>query len=313
MPLKYTQSQLSISHLKMIYTIDQCDTVKQAAEALFITQPALSNRIREAERRLNTQLFVRRGRNIAMSHAGLRLLRSAKRILEELAQVEYDISRLSGGVEQVVRVGLPHYASFKWLPSVLDYFDREMPELELEISADSAQRPLQALYNGDIDIALISTSREQLKLDNKSFESTPILQDELLACLSSRHPLAKRAFLQAEDFSRETYITNTTVPEKDREYELFFEPARVLPQRVLQVGFTDAIIELVTVNMGLTILSKWLIQPYLQHKSLRTARLGKNGLNIYWHLVYPKENSTTDIAKVLAKVLREQVTLLEPK
>ena len=125
--MDYSKSQLSISHLKMICQLEKFDTVREAAQALFITQPALTNRIREAERRLNTQLFYRRGRRIFMTNAGQRLLVSAKKILEELARAEHDISRLSDGVEQVIRVSLPHYASFTWLPNLITGFSRATP------------------------------------------------------------------------------------------------------------------------------------------------------------------------------------------
>ncbi|NQY34256.1 MAG: LysR family transcriptional regulator [Alteromonadaceae bacterium] len=301
-----TRSQLNINHLKMIFTIANSETVKDAAESLFITQPALTNRIREAERRLNTNLFVRRGRKLIISSAGKRLLHSAKKILDELGRAEYDIARLSDGVEQVLRIGLPHYASFKWLPAVVNYFHQELPEIELEITAEAATQPLSALYNGDIDIAMISSARQKLVLDDNAYDSIFLLEDELLACLSKNHKKANRRFLLAEDFSDETYITNSTIPEKDREYDLFFKPEKILPRKVLQVGFNEAIIELVKVNIGLTIMSKRLIEPYLRDNDIHTAKLGKRGLKIYWHLVYLKQNQIAKPAKILTDILKQQ-------
>ena len=301
-----TKSQLNINHLKMICTIAKSDTVKDAAETLFITQPALTNRIREAERRLNTNLFVRRGRKLIISTAGKRLLHSAKKILDELGRAEYDIARLSDGIEQVLRIGLPHYASFKWLPAVVSYFHKEHPKIELEITAENSTQPLNALFNGDIDIAMISSAQKELELDDNAYESIFLLQDELLACLSTNHQKADRSFLLAEDFSDETYITNSTIPEKDREYDLFFKPEKVLPRKVLQVGFNEAIIELVKVNMGITIMSKRLIDPYLKNNNIQTVKLGKMGLKIYWHLVYLKQNQIAKPAKILTDILKEQ-------
>lgn len=299
-----SKSQLNINHLKMICSIAKSETVKDAAESLFITQPALTNRIREAERRLNTHLFVRRGRKLIISNAGKRLLHSAQKILDELGRAEYDIARLSDGVEQVLRIGLPHYASFKWLPAVVSYFHQELDKIELEITA--ATQPLNALFNGDVDIAMVSSGQQKLALDDNAYESIFLLQDELLACLSKNHKKADSSYLLTEDFSDETYITNSTVPEKDREYELFFKPENILPRKVLQVGFNEAIIELVKVNMGLTIISKRLIEPYLKNNDIHTAKLGKSGLKIYWHLVYLKQNQIVKPAKVLADILKQQ-------
>ena len=296
-------SLLNISHLKMICTIYDSDTVKEAAERLFITQPALTNRIREAERRLQTKLFVRRGRKLIITTAGKRLLHSAQKILEELARAEYDIARLSDGVEQVLRIGLPHYASFKWLPSVVNYFSQQHPNIELEITADAAKQPLQALYNGDIDIAMLSSADRDLKLDGKDFQSEFLLKDELIACLSRQHNKAKKSYLSPEDFSDETYITNSVVPEKDREYELFFKPNQVVPKKVLQVGFNEAIMELVKVNMGVTIFSKQLASPFLADSTLTSAPLTDSGLPVYWHLVFVSQENIAKPAMQFKQLL----------
>ena len=303
--MELPHSQLNISHLKMICTIDNCETVKDAAEQLFITQPALTNRIREAERRLKTKLFVRRGRKLIITTAGKRLLHSAQKILEELARAEYDIARLSDGIEQVLRIGLPHYASFKWLPSVVSFFDESHPNIELEITADAAKQPLYALYNGEIDIAMISSASKDLKLEGKDYASAFLLEDELIACLARQHPSSQKQFLCPEDFEQQTYITNSAVPEKDREYELFFKPNQVAPKKVLQVGFNEAIMELVKVNMGLTIFSRQLAQPFLQDEALTSVRLGETGLPVYWHLVYLKEANIIEPAESLGSLLRQ--------
>ncbi|MCL1038467.1 LysR family transcriptional regulator [Shewanella submarina] len=295
--------QLNINHLKMICTIAKSETVKEAAESLFITQPALSNRIREAERRLDTVLFVRRGRKLIISNAGKRLLHSAQKILDELGRAEYDIARLSDGIEQVLRLGLPQYASFKWLPAVTRYFASDLPHIELEITA--ASQPLNALFNGDVDIAMISSAQKSLSLDDNLYESSFLLQDELMACLSQDHEKANRQYLLAEDFSDETYITNSIIPEKDREYELFFQPENILPRKVLQVGFNEAIIELVKVNYGITIMSKHLMSPYLESGAIMAVPLGEKGLNIYWHLVYLKQSKIARPAKQLSAILQQ--------
>ena len=299
------QSRLNISHLKMICTLVESNTVKEAADKLFITQPALTNRIREAERRLNINLFARRRRKLVITTAGKRLLQSAKIILEELERAEYDIARLSDGIDQVLRIGLPHYASFKWLPDVVSYFHKELSNIELEITAEASTSPLDSLYKGDVDIALISSKDKRLDIQKNDYDTVFILQDELRACLSTQHKKAQQPFMSAEDFSNETYITNSTLPEKDREYELLFKPHHVLPYKVVQVGFNEAIAELVKVNMGVTIMSQQLIVPYLTEGEIKTMPIGEHGLKIYWHLVYLKASNVAKPAKILTTILKK--------
>lgn len=300
-----SKSQLSISHLKMICQLERCETVKEAAETLFITQPALTNRIREAERRLNAKLFVRRGRKLIMSNAGKRLLHSAKKILEELGRAEYDIARFTDGIEQVLRLGLPHYASFEWLPNTVQFFAEQLPQIELEITAEAAIQPLSALYAGDIDMAMISSASRELSIDDVTYQSVFIVEDELMACLSKKHKHAHKGFVCAEDFADEVYVTNSTVPEKDREYELFFKPENVLPRKVLQVGFNDAIVELVKANVAVSIFSKRQTTKLINHDQINAIKLGENGLKIYWHLVYLKQKKIEQPALRFVELLKK--------
>lgn len=306
-----SRSQLSISHLKMICQLEKHETVKEAAQALFITQPALTNRIREAERRLNTQLFYRRGRRIFMTNAGQRLLVSAKKILKELAIAEHDIARLTDGVEQVLRVGVPHYASFSWLPGVLKGFNQTLPNIEVEITSQSSIRPLAALAEHEVDMAILSTGKPQFDVDRQQFTTVAIVEDELVACVSKHNKDANKAFLVAEDFADQTYVTNSTVPEKDREFELFFQPAAILPKKVLQVGFNDAILTLVKENLGLSIFSKRQLSSFLsQSKADDVVQipLGEQGLKVYWHLVYSNHINIEQPANLFANLLTSQLT-----
>lgn len=289
----------------MICTINDCDTVKEAAERLDITQPALSNRIREAERRLDAKLFVRRGRRLIITTAGKRLLQSARKILEELARAEQDIDRISVGIEQVIRIGIPHYASFHWLPTVIEYFAKHFPNVELEIVSNAAQQPVNALYQGEVDVALISSSKTQYDTDSADFDADYLHSDELVAWVNNLHEFTKKSHLIAKDFVDQTYITNAAIPEKDREYELFFKPNNVVPKRIMQVGFNEAILELLNMNLGVSIFSKRLIEQHASSKNLVPIKLGETGVHIHWHLVHVKKSEMTDVVTNLVTLLTE--------
>jgi len=131
-----------------------------------------------------------------------------------------------------------------------------------------------------------------------------LLEDELIACLSKQHNKAQKSFLNAEDFSEETYITNSVVPEKDREYELFFKPNQVVPKKVLQVGFNEAIMELVKVNMGVTIFSKQLASPFLADSKIVAIPLTEKSLPVYWHLVFLKQDNIAEPAMQFKELLK---------
>lgn len=297
-------ASLDIKHLKMIYTIANSSSVKAAADALFITQPALSNRIKEAERRLGCQLFVRRGRKLVITQTGKRLLLSASRIIEELERAEYDISRLSKGVEHTLRLSLSPYTSCKWLPGCIDHFALQFPHVELEVSSPTNLDIIQALKLGDVDVAITTKPMPSNRLDEQLFSSTRLFRDEMLALVPTGHPFTNREFLTAADFKEETYITNSTVPERGREYDLLFKPEGVTPQKVHQVAFIDAILEMVQANMGVTIMNRWALDAYSQGFEFTAIALTDTRLFFDWYAIAARDSILQEPVQQLVEFIQ---------
>lgn len=283
-------SRLTVKHLEMINAIDAAETLTRAADLLSISQPALSSRLNDAEEILGTALFLRRGRRLRLSPAGELLLRSAKTILTDLANVERELQNLPGQTGQRLRIALPQYASFSWLPAAVKSFEGRFPSVELQIVSEASVRPRHALTRGDVDIALVSSPARSLQVDRSRFQSRLLIRDEFLALLPEGHSKARKPFLVADDFIDETYITNSAVPERNREYELFFQPNSVYPERVVQVGFTGAILKLVAAGIGSTIITRWILESDIELPGVISKPLTRRGLFVNWFAVFPRKS-----------------------
>ena len=280
--------KLEILHLRMLKTIVDTGSVTEAARQLGVTQSALSHRIRDAERRLDTALFERKNRKLTLTDAGRRLLFSAEIILNELENVEYQISISSSKNFESVRIGMKAYGSYHWLPRVINGFRESNPNIEIELIADVYNDPIQALQDNTIDLAIVSYPST-----NDDFESINLFQDEMVAVLPIAHPKVALDYLEVEDFSTETYIAYETVPEKGREYDLFFSHSQTRIKKIIRIGRTDAIIEMVSAGLGLTILTHWILAPYLGNRPIITKPLTKDRLYVDWYAVIHKGTSST--------------------
>lgn len=296
-------SRLTIKHLQMIHAIETARTLTRAADLLSISQPALSSRLHDAEEILGTRLFFRRGRRLTLSPAGQLLLRSARRILAELSSVENELMNLPDQAGQALRIGMPQYASYSWLPDAVRVFDEQFPTVELEIVSEAAGRPLQALSRDEVDIALVSNPTDNIQLDRGRYQSRRLIRDEFVALLPADHAMAGKRFLVAGDFIDETYITNSAVPERNREYELFFQPNSIYPERVVQVGFTGPILELVAAGIGTTIITRWILESDERLTGVVSLPLTESGLFVNWFAVFPQNLEVKAQAMTLCDVI----------
>ncbi|WP_260843115.1 LysR family transcriptional regulator [Sedimenticola selenatireducens] len=292
--------KLSIRHLQMIKQIAECGSVTEAANGLGVTQSALSHRIRETERLLGTVIFYRKNKLLTLTNAGKRLLHSAEIILGEVTRVEYDISKLSQGIESIVRLGTDVYGSYHWLPQFLGEFNRSHPEIGTEIIADVSLDPLAALRRGDIDLAIMPSM-----IPAELFQTSRLFRDELLAILPHAHAKAGQAWLEPEAFASENYITHHTNPEKGLVYEQLFSCYNVLPRQVMRMGIMEVIIEFVQHGFGVSILPSFTICKHLESKRISTMRVTEQGLFVDWHTVMrrhePDDSPTTIFSRALSE------------
>jgi len=302
------KSRLTIKHLQMIYAVDSAATLTIAANLLNISQPALSSRLQDAEAILGTRLFQRRGRRLLLSAPGQRLLRSARKVLEELATVENELMNLPSLAGQGFRIGMPQYASYAWLPAAIKSFEKRFPSIELEIVSEAAVHPRHALSHDLVDIALVSSPAPGVQVDKSRFQSRRLIRDEFVALLPAGHPKADKPFLVAEDFVDETYITNSAVPERNREYELFFLPNAIYPERVVQVGFTGAILELVAAGIGTAIVTRWILESDDRYVGVVTKPLTKSGLFVDWFAIFSRRSEIKAQALALCDVIADSGT-----
>ena len=267
---------LEVRHLRLVTAIAGAGGVTRAAARLHLTQSALSHQLAGLEERLGTRLFLRVGRRMVLTPAGQRLVDSAGRLLEGIEAAEREVRRLGAGGAGVLRLATECYTCYHWVPPLLRQFARKWPAVELRIIAEATRAPLEALREGRLDLAVVSTP-----VRDRRFTVQPLFADELVAVMAPTHPLAGRPWLRAADFADENLILYTT-PEESTAFQKLLVPAGVVPRRVSEIQLTEAIVEMVKAGLGISVLARWSVAPELAAGTLRAVRLGRSGLLRKW-------------------------------
>jgi len=286
-------------HLRMLQAMARTGSVTRAAAMLGLTQSALSHQIREAERRLGLDLFIQRDKRMQMTPIAVALSEEAGRILTQLERLEQQIARDRGVMRHIVRIGCGAYSGYRWLPRFLKVFQQHAPDIDIEVVADATQRPLQALQDRDIDVAVTSGNP-----DKSTTRSLRLFRDELVLIMAPSHPLAGKSVIVAQDLSDQVYISYSAVAEKGHEYERFIKPAQVSYRSMLRVELTEAIVELVIGGFGISILSRWAVNHYLQSGALASARVTRKGLHVDWYAATRKSEPDDGGAWRMATALK---------
>lgn len=293
------QPKLEIRHLRMLQAMAATGSVTRAAAMLNLTQSALSHQIREAGRRLGVELFVKGHRQMQMTPAAMVLNEEAGRILAQLERAEAAVENRGEGIRHVVRIGCGAYSAYRWLPRFMRAFQESEPDIDVEVVADATQRPLNALIDRSIDIAVTSGIPQK-----SATRSLKLFRDELILITAPDHPLAGKPFVVAQDMADQVNISYSDIAEKGHEYDSFLKPAQVSYRKMVKVELTEAIVELVAAGFGVSILSRWAVSQYLRRGVLAAARVSHDGLWVDWHAVTRKSEGDAAPAWRMARALQ---------
>jgi LysR family transcriptional regulator, regulator for metE and metH len=269
--------RLEIRHLKLLAAVAEEGSVTEAGRRLHVTQSALSHQLRDAEEKLGASLFLRLGKKMVLTPAGEKLLESARKVLDELQSVEAQVEGLDGGTRGVVRVSTECYTCYHWLPPVLKKFHAKFPQVEVDIVLEATARPIAALLEGKLDVAVVSCPPR-----NKTLRFTPACEDEMLIVMGPQHRLAASDHIQPRDLAGETVLC---YPPKEESTLLLkvLRPAKIVPERIVAIPLTESMIDMASAGLGVALLARWAIGSYLQAGRVVARPLTKSGFRRRWY------------------------------
>ncbi|MDF2693438.1 MAG: Transcriptional activator MetR [Labilithrix sp.] len=272
---------LETRHMRLVVALVDEGTTARAATRLHLTQSAVSHQLGELERRLGFPLFVREKRRLTLTPTGTELVAASRRLLTELARTEATLRARAGRTRAQVRISTECYTCYHWLPAALAAFQRENGDVDVRIALDVTRRPVAALLEGDLDVAISS------RMPSGRLEGVKLFGDELVCAMAPSHPLAKRAFVTLEDFAA-TDLFTYDVPRDEVAWMQEKTLARALPRTITRVPLTEAIVELVRAGLGISVLARWAIEPHVRKGRLVVRPLTKRGIRRTWRALHAK-------------------------
>ncbi len=170
-------------------------TISAAAEALHVAQPSLSRQMKELEKELGADLFVRGNRRITLTAEGVVLRRRAEEMVRLLQMTEEEISRIKNHVSGPVRIGAGESRSFHYLSRTAANLAAQHPDIRFHITSGDTQDLMNELADSLIDFAVIFTD-----VDHSLYESIPLPAEDSFAVLMKKDsPLAEKEEIRISD------------------------------------------------------------------------------------------------------------------
>ncbi len=300
------EMHIEFRHLRTIKAIHECGGLARAADQLNITQSALSHQIKGLEDQAGVELFLRRSKPMKLSAAGLRLLRLAEQILPQVEAAQNEFSSLRDGRTGRMHIAIECHACFEWLFPVLESFRKSWGDVDVDIRPGLAFDALPALQKEEVDL-VVSSDPEDLP----GVEFVELFDYNAVFVAASTHPLAKKGFVEAEDFRGQTLITYPVERTRLDVFSQLLIPARVEPATIRQVELTAVILLLVASNRGISVLPDWVVREVKYNSDYVTRPLTKEGITRRLYAAVRSEDLEKPFVQELVKLAREEARKLQ--
>lgn len=189
---------MDLNNLRTFIVVAETGSFSQAAERLYLTQPAISKRIAGLEQQLNRRLFDRLGREITLTEAGRALLPRAYRLLDVLDDTERALNNLDGEVGGKLSLATSHHIGLHRLPPLLRRFTQKFPKVALDIRFLDSEVAYEEVLHGRAELAVITLAPKTLA----PIRAIEIWDDPLEFVAAPEHPLARLPGICLEDIAR---------------------------------------------------------------------------------------------------------------
>ncbi|APZ43910.1 LysR family transcriptional regulator [Acidihalobacter ferrooxydans] len=240
--------------LQVFYTVARLLSFTKAADALHMTQPAVTFQIRQLEDHFNTRLFDRTHNRVSLTEAGQVAYQFGERIFELYAEMENAIKELTGDVSGALTVGASTTIAEYMLPSLLGTFKANHPDVNLRLKVSNTEGIVSMVENNVIDLGVV-----EAPVANKNLLVEVCQDDEMVLVVPADHPLAQRQSVAAKDLAAYAFICReegSGTREVVTEYLRGQGIDRNEMNECLELGSSESIKGAVEAGMGLSILSR---------------------------------------------------------
>ncbi|HLL90931.1 MAG TPA: LysR family transcriptional regulator [Tepidisphaeraceae bacterium] len=252
-----------VHQLQVFAAVAENLSFTRAAEALFLTQSAVSHQIAGLEEALGAELFVRQPRGVALTPAGQVLLDRSRRIFAAFEEARIAVRTAARPDQGTLRIGASASACQFIIPEALREFRESFPGYAMSITPGDSPVVSERLAEGAIDLGLMIRPQQRTKL---TFH--PLFADQLGFVVSPLHPWAKAGRVDRKALGEQRLVLYSHVSATFRLVERYFVRAGVSLKDYTELGSMEAIKELVKIGLGVSVMARWVVAQQVADRTL---------------------------------------------
>ena len=292
--MNYTLNQLEI-FLKVAHT----GSVTKAAEALHLTQPAVSIQLRNFQAQFDIPLTEVIGRNIYITDFGKEIAAAAEAILNQVYAINYKAHAYKG--ELIGRLKITVVSTGKYvMPYFLSGFLKQHPAVELVMDVTNKSKVIESLENNEVDFSLVSILPATLNTDK-----IDLLQNKLFL-VGNTLPEMNPKQTKKDLFKDLPLIYREQGSDTRQTMQSFLEKNNIVVQKKMELTSNEAVKQAVMAGLGYSIMPLIGIKNELKNGELQIIPVKGFPIKTMWSLIWLKQKRHTHVAQALLDYIAQE-------
>lgn len=288
---------MNIRHLKIFITVADCGKMREAAEKLFISQPSVSQAIKEIEDYYGIKLFERLSKKLYITENGRLLLRYARHIVGAFNEMESDLKNSAENI--CLRIGATVTVGTCMLNEIISKFEDENNEVSTKIIVNNTNVIENMLLHSDLDIGIVEG-----KVDDKDLVKIPIYNDRLVLVAGKKHEFYYKDEIDIEQLTGQNMIFREEGSGARESFDSILEENNISVNVKWNSTNTEAIKNAVISGQGLGILSALMVENEIKNGTLNIVQIKNIDMLREICIVYHKDKFISDHLKKLIESIK---------
>ncbi|MEI3615014.1 LysR family transcriptional regulator [Pseudogracilibacillus sp. SO30301A] len=238
---------MTIVRYEIIAKVVELGSFTETAEALNMTQSAVSHAIASLESEWGVSLLIRdRKKGITLTDIGQKTLPHIREVLKRVEVINQEIALTNNLETGIIRIGTFASASSCLLPKLLAKFQKKHPKIDFKFFEGTYEEITEWLNSGIIDIGFVVKGKS-----NPDFDLVPLIRDNMVVAFHPEHRFLNKETVNMEDLVEESFIMPTGMYQSH--VEELFEEAQMKPSILFEVHDCTTIANMVQEGLGVTI------------------------------------------------------------
>ncbi|MBW4683102.1 MAG: LysR family transcriptional regulator [Microcoleus vaginatus WJT46-NPBG5] len=281
---------MTLDQLRIFLAVVEHLHFTRAAEALYITQPAVSAAIQNLEQEYGVKLFHRIGRHIEIAEAGQLLHVEAQKILDQVALAERGLKELNNLQRGELKLGSSLTIGNYWLPEKISQFKRRYPGIFVNCTLANTEAICEGTATGLFDLGLVEGEvKPSLKI---SLEEEVVARDKLVIVVGKSHPWFERREILVTELVTVDWVMRESGSGTQQSFEEVLQNWEIEPRElntIIILNSGEMVKAVIERGVGAAAISELMVKKELQLGTLRAMRVidNRNGSPVNAEIVRP--------------------------